>query len=92
LLTGGGVYANLSTSKASTTQTSKPQSDNTVKAKYLTDSAISFDADGYQQGRGVTVIDYGDTIIIGTAEHLKSELVIEGNRITGPAGWYVTWD
>lgn len=57
----------------------------------ITRSATSFDAQGYIQEHGVTIIDHGDTVSIGRAEYPKDELTIEDNKITGLAGWSLTW-
>ena len=59
--------------------------------KTITKSATSFNADGYIQQHGITIIDHGDTVSIGRAEYPKDELAIEPNKITGRAGWYLTW-
>jgi len=59
--------------------------------KTITRSATSFDAQGYIVNHGVTIIDHGDTVSIGRAEYPKGELTIEAGKITGRAGWSVTW-
>lgn len=57
----------------------------------ITKSATAYDANGYLTAQDVAIIDHGDTISIHGHEHLKSDLVIEPNKITGLAGWYLTW-
>lgn len=53
--------------------------------------ATLFDAQGYIQNHGVIIIDHGDTVSIGRSEYPKDEITIESNKITGNAGWYLTW-
>jgi len=58
----------------------------------ITTSATLFDAQGYIQQHGVEISDHGDTIGINGSEHLKSDLIIEDNKITSTlAGWELTW-
>lgn len=63
-----------------------------AKMKTVSDSATAFDAQGYIQNHGVTVIDHGDTISIGACEYPKGELEIADGQITVIAsGAYVTF-
>ena len=59
--------------------------------KLVTESATYFDDQGYIHEQGVIIIDHGDVISIGRSDHLKSDLEIEPQKITGDAGWSLTW-
>lgn len=59
--------------------------------KTITLSATSYDVSGYVQSHGIRIVDHGDSVSIGRAEYPKHELTLEPNKITGKAGWYLTW-
>lgn len=58
--------------------------------KTIAESATILNAEGYITARGVSVIDLGDTLIIGVIPFPKFELEISDNCITSKnAGWAV---
>jgi hypothetical protein len=57
----------------------------------ITKAATYFDNQGYIKNEGITIITNGDTISIGRSEYPKDELIIDSSKITGAAGWYLTW-
>ena len=61
--------------------------------KIISNSATLINQDGLIAGRGLLIADNGDTIIIGVAEHSKSDLEIASHTIRSKAGgWEVQMD
>jgi len=60
--------------------------------KIITKTATAYDFGGFIVGRGIAVIDYGETVSIGRSEYRKDELEITDREIRSKAAeWSVKW-
>lgn len=63
----------------------------------ITRTATLYNSQGYIDQKDVTIQqlpddgDYPETYLIGSTQHLASDLKIEKGRIEGNAGWYLTF-
>jgi uncharacterized Zn-binding protein involved in type VI secretion len=60
--------------------------------KYLSRNATIIDEKGFVQSTGIEVIDLGETIVIGSTEHSRDELIFRGKQIISINGWTVILD